>query len=82
MGQAPFLDTSSIEFSYSKSRFQKIFPHPMNQISCKWMAKSMKALSEETSRLAFNERDIYIYIYIYIYIFKTFAFTQEFKGYS
>jgi len=46
------------------------------------MAKSMKALSEETSRLAFNERDIYIYIYIYIYIFKTFAFTQEFKGYS
>jgi len=26
-----------------------------------WMAKSMQALSEETKRLAFNERDIYIF---------------------
>jgi len=38
MGQSPFLGTSSIEFSYSESRFQKIFPHPMNQKSCKrWL---------------------------------------------
>jgi len=38
-----------------------------------WMAKSMQALSEETRRLAINER--------VIYIIKTFAFTQEFRGY-
>jgi len=37
------------------------------------MAKSMQALSEETRRLATNER--------VIYIIKTFAFTQEFRGY-
>jgi len=38
-----------------------------------WMATSMQALSEETRRLAINER--------VIYIIKTFAFTQEFRGY-
>jgi len=38
-----------------------------------WMAKSMQALSEETKKLAFNERGIYI--------IKAFAFTQEFNGY-
>jgi len=38
-----------------------------------WMAKSMQALSEETRRLEINER--------VIYIIKTFAFTQEFRGY-
>jgi len=37
------------------------------------MAKSKQALSEETRRLAINER--------VIYIIKTFAFTQEFRGY-
>jgi len=34
-----------------------------------WMAKSMQASSEETIRLAFNEKGIYI--------IKTFAFTQD-----
>jgi len=38
-----------------------------------WMVKSMQALSEEIRRLAINERGIYI--------IKTFAFTQEFRGY-
>jgi len=37
------------------------------------MTKSMQALSEEIRRLAINER--------VIYIIKTFAFTQEFRGY-
>jgi len=37
------------------------------------MAKSMQALSEGIRRLAINER--------VIYIIKTFAFTQEFRGY-
>ena len=37
------------------------------------MAKSMQALREEIRRLAINER--------VIYIIKTFAFTQEFRGY-
>jgi len=38
-----------------------------------WMVKSMQVLSKKTRRLAINERGIYI--------IKTFAFTQEFRGY-
>jgi len=42
-----------------------------------WMAKSMQALSEETRRLAINERGIYIMEEMEE---KAFAFTQEFRG--
>jgi len=56
------------QFKVSKDIFTPNEPNIMQ-----WMVKSMQAFSEETRRLAINERDIDI--------IKAFVFTQEFCDY-
>jgi len=59
MGQASFLDTSSIRYLVPSLGFKRYFPIPNDSNIMRWI-KTKQALSEETKILAINGRSIYI----------------------
>jgi len=71
MGQASFLDRSSIRYLVPILSFKRYFPIPNDPNIMKWMIKTKQALIKKKKILAINRKSIYIYIYIYIYIFKS-----------
>jgi len=64
MGQALFLDTSSIRYIVQSLGFKRYFSIPNDQNIMQWIVKTKQTLSKETKTLTINGKSIYIYIYI------------------